>query len=198
MPPRWPGRRRPSSGPRPRRCRGLGAPASSPGGLAGPVMGRVGDSDMGGQHPIVAGHHLAAQGDDELGVVDTHMDPPADRFGVHRVVVGVMADPVIGGQTQVVMPVHIGQHRRQGHHGGQVLVDALRRPAAKARMDPHVGLALQPVAQLGVEVVAVGEVRPGMKLVSKYPLVRSTTPLRSGWPLANTIDPMPSVPFSRR
>jgi hypothetical protein len=40
--------------------------------------------------------------------------------------------------------------------------------------------------------------RPGRKLVSKYPLARSTHPLRSGWPFANTTEPIPNVPFNRR
>ena len=161
MPHPWPGRRRPGHGPRRRRSRPAWGAGQSPGCLAGPVVSGIGDRDVAGQHPLVAGHHLGAEGDGERASSTTHVHPPADRFGVHRVVVGLVAHPVVGGQAQVVMPVHVGQQRRQRHHGRQVLVDALRRPAPQPRVDPHVGLGLQPVAQLGVEVVTPGEAPAG-------------------------------------
>jgi hypothetical protein len=89
-------------------------------------MDRVGDGDVAGKHPLVAGHHLFAQGDDDPIVVDFYVHASADGLGMHRIVVGLMAYPAIRWEPQVLMPVHLGQHWGKRRHRLQVLVDALR------------------------------------------------------------------------
>jgi len=65
------------------------------------------------------------QGDNDPVVVDFYVHASADGLGVHRVVVGLMAYPVISREPQVLVPVHVGQHRGKRRHRLQVLVDAL-------------------------------------------------------------------------
>ena len=124
-------------------------------------MSRIGDRDVTGVDPGVRGHHFGAQGDFDPGLVHHHVYPAADRLRVHRVIVGLVTHPVVGGQALIVMPVHVGQQRRQRHHGRPVLVDALGGPAPEPRVDPHVGLGGQPFVQLTVEVVTTGEAPTG-------------------------------------
>ena len=161
MPHRWPGHRRPGRGPRRSSSDGLGAGASArAASRARSWAGSVTVTWLASTRSWSATTSLPRVTVTRASS-DPHVHPPADRFRVHRVVVGLVAHPVVGRQAQVVVPVHVGQQRRQRHHGRQVLVDALGRPAPQPGVDPHVGLVLQPVAQLGVEVVTVGEAPAG-------------------------------------
>ncbi len=82
-------------------------------------------------------------------VVDRDVHTAADGLWVHGVVVGLVAHPVVGGQAQVAICVHVGKDRRERRHRGDGLVDALGGPAPEPGVDPQVRPRLEPIAELG-------------------------------------------------
>ena len=141
---------------------------------------------------------VAGAGHDDLVEVHAHLDPPADRSGMHRVVAGVDPHPVITAQ-----PFGLDRHAGSGSTGGNVIIAARSstiRSVGRHRNVEWIRLfALRkPLAELRVEVLRRREppARQEARLQDSR-LARSTRPLASGSPGLHTITPIPSVPRNR-
>ena len=121
------------------------------------VLGRDGVLEVG--DGLVLCPHSRVVGDDRALArypdpvqVGVDLDSPSDHGGVDGVVVGVDADVVVARKAQALAPADLGRDRRQGHHGGLVRCDPVRRRAAQHPHPTRVGLR-HPLAQLAVEVL---------------------------------------------
>jgi hypothetical protein len=147
----------------------------------GVVRPALGSSGNGQKHRTIrvvsiiagAGHHDEAE-------VGGDLDAPADGLGMHRVVAGGKAH--VGG----LAPSRVEKRwRTSGATDGSGIIDArssLRRSTGRHRIVLWIRALAFESQEESWELKSSGEekVRPGRKLVSRYPMARSTTPLRSG------------------
>ena len=104
---------------------------------------------------------------DHLSLRDHDLDPPADKVGVQRVVVGVEPQMRIRRDPRHPAAVQIGLARGQRPHHLAFLEQPVDRPSPQRLVRATVRL-LKPDVELQLESKRLTKQRPGSKFVSRY------------------------------
>lgn len=166
--------------------------------LGGFLVVGVCDRGAGGPDPLVGGHDLLGAGHRDQHRGGDPVDEPADRPGVHRVVVAVDADVVVARHPHPARQPDRRGDRRKIDHRRAVGVPALRGASPDRTQIPAVRDLVEPLPDLGVEVERRREHPPGQERgleIAVPPLDQALGFRIAGW---GELDPDPERPGERR